>query len=683
MTMPKEILTSGIITVALVALFSFAAPAQVSHGGNPYSFLFKVSQKVDAITMAPVNNTQEIARDRDEREQALRTGRRYLPRSAKAIDVDFGLSNSGVWSDLVDGGRLWRLRIKSPGATAVNFIFDQFYLPDGATLFIYNQEHGQVIGAFTSENNKPYRRFSTMPVKGDDVTLEYFEPALQRGRGVIHLANVVHRYRDWSTARLETAGKTLGEDDYGYGQSAACEVDINCSAGSSWQTEKKAVAMTLVDATTRDCTGVLLNSSGQDWTPYFLTAFHCADDNEDDELSGSEISAAEDWLFWFGYENTTCNGTWGTLGMVSGATLRASNDTLDFLLLELSAHPDAGMVPEYAGWSRSSSAPTSVAGIHHPKNDVKKISKDDDTVTLDNWEGLGTTENHWFIDDWDTGDTEHGSSGSPLFDQNHRVIGSLTGGQQEYCHANGYDDYAYYAAFYRQWDPAGSGNSAELRHWLDPSNSNTTLNTIQGYPNPPSNLTITNPNDDGEFLHLSWTASSTSGVTYKVERCGTTSELGACYPWFSVIGTTSSTSYTDTDVMIEVPPAPGEPYQRYRVYAFKNNVASAYSNEVQMIATSLYKYLSDETPETVELSANYPNPFNPTTEIAFSIPEKTHVSLSVFNQRGQEIAKLLDRQLPAGKHSVVFNASEYPSGTYIYRLKAGSFQQTRQMVLVK
>ncbi len=102
-----------------------------------------------------------------------------------------------------------------------------------------------------------------------------------------------------------------------------------------------------------------------------------------------------------------------------------------------------------------------------------------------------------------------------------------------------------------------------------------------------------------------------------------------------------------------------------------------------MIATSLYKYLSDETPETVELSANYPNPFNPTTEIAFSIPEKTHVSLSVFNQRGQEIAKLLDRQLPAGKHSVVFNASEYPSGTYIYRLKAGSFQQTRQMVLVK
>jgi hypothetical protein len=88
-------------------------------------------------------------------------------------------------------------------------------------------------------------------------------------------------------------------------------------------------------------------------------------------------------------------------------------------------------------------------------------------------------------------------------------------------------------------------------------------------------------------------------------------------------------------------------------------------------------------PGTYELSQNYPNPFNPTTEISYSVPQKSYVSLKVFNVLGMEVATLFSGVQEAGKHVATFDASRFSSGVYFYRLESGSVSITKKMVFMK
>jgi len=88
-------------------------------------------------------------------------------------------------------------------------------------------------------------------------------------------------------------------------------------------------------------------------------------------------------------------------------------------------------------------------------------------------------------------------------------------------------------------------------------------------------------------------------------------------------------------------------------------------------------------PITYKLNQNFPNPFNPATEIQFSIAKNSNVELSVYNVMGQEVARLLDRPMNAGYHTVTFDASDLSSGVYFYKLKAGDFEKSMKMILVK
>lgn len=88
-------------------------------------------------------------------------------------------------------------------------------------------------------------------------------------------------------------------------------------------------------------------------------------------------------------------------------------------------------------------------------------------------------------------------------------------------------------------------------------------------------------------------------------------------------------------------------------------------------------------PTAFALAQNYPNPFNPTTNIEFTLPQTTDVTLEVFNLQGQKVATLVNSTMPAGSHVAQFNAENLSSGIYLYRLTAGSFMQTNKMLLVK
>ncbi len=89
------------------------------------------------------------------------------------------------------------------------------------------------------------------------------------------------------------------------------------------------------------------------------------------------------------------------------------------------------------------------------------------------------------------------------------------------------------------------------------------------------------------------------------------------------------------------------------------------------------------TPSKFELSQNYPNPFNPTTVINFRIPKKEMVTLKIYNVLGQEVATLVNEVKDAGSYHISFNASNLPSGIYLYTLKAGKFSSTKKMMLLK
>ena len=96
-----------------------------------------------------------------------------------------------------------------------------------------------------------------------------------------------------------------------------------------------------------------------------------------------------------------------------------------------------------------------------------------------------------------------------------------------------------------------------------------------------------------------------------------------------------------------------------------------------------YDAQTDQGGQSFRLDQNYPNPFNPATTISFTLPERSEVSLTVYNAIGQRIMTLVDRQKDAGSHSVTFDATELASGLYLYRIQAADFVKTRKMMLVK
>jgi hypothetical protein len=92
---------------------------------------------------------------------------------------------------------------------------------------------------------------------------------------------------------------------------------------------------------------------------------------------------------------------------------------------------------------------------------------------------------------------------------------------------------------------------------------------------------------------------------------------------------------------------------------------------------------SKSIPDQFHLASNYPNPFNPATNISFTLPRSTHVQLDVYNTTGRHVKSLVDKQVPAGQHRVNFQASDLPSGVYLYRLQTDEYTESRKMLLVK
>ena len=198
-------------------------------------------------------------------------------------------------------------------------------------------------------------------------------------------------------------------------------------------------------------------------------------------------------------------------------------------------------------------------------------------------------------------------------------------------------------------------------------------------PTAPTGFNVTG--NTGQHPVLSWTA--TSGATgYKIYRC--------------LSSTTSSTSYTDLNrtVRSSCSSTSGEQFTFYYVKAYNSsgdspasNTKSTCTSANKQDAADLVAGAQELLPSAYALEPNYPNPFNPTTEIRFALPEAANVRLVVYDALGREVARLVEGPVGTGYQHAPFDASNLPSGVYLYRMEATggkeAFSKTGQMVLVK
>ncbi len=493
-----------LFTMGLIALLLniSAAFSQPSEGGTPNSFIYKsqISNVIDARQLPSIDVNAAILED------ANRPGPAWAGRS---IPVGLNMLNSGTWTDMPDGSRIWRLKLSSSGAKAIAVCYDNFYIPEGGKLYLYNESHTQVIGAYTSKNNPASKLFSTELIQGEAVYLEYDAPRIIKTktdpnapiRGnvdgthirpdnspfandapVISISEIAYVYVDVPLLQKYDPTK-----DTGWGTSLSCEVNVNCSEGTNWQKEKRGVAEIWLKSggSWGWCSGTLVNTTNNSGIPYFLTADHCHSEG------GITATAAEMllWQFYFKYESSTCTtqASEPSYSTITSCTLKACSPIdggSDFCLLLLGTTPPQSYNPYYNGWDRTNTAATSGVGIHHPKGDVKKISTFTSTLSTSTWAdgdgNVGAANAHWggsFIsttNGW--GQTEGGSSGSPLFNSSHLQVGTLSGGTTANCTSGSSFDYG---KFYYHWDKTSGGTSTQLVSWLDPNSIGST--TVLGY----------------------------------------------------------------------------------------------------------------------------------------------------------------------------------------------------------
>jgi len=415
----------------LLLVYLSNVQSQISVPGIPESFSIKT--KASTIIPEKVLDTIDIKSLLTE-DSTYSIPNRYG--IVETITADIKLD--GV--KIADGnkGNIWQYRVTSANAISLGIQFVKYKLPPRAKVFIYDDTHHQIFGAFTEIDNNAQNQLTIAEFKGREAIIEYFEPNDAAFSGELEIGSVSQAYKDIQTVIVSRIG-------------------INCPDGAGWQDVKHAVCrMTFSEGrSSYYCTGFLVNNVRIDGTPYFQTANHCI----------STAASASTLVTYFNFENSTCaSSDAGTQFTLSGATLKATSTYSDFSLLLLNQEPPTNYLAFFSGWDNSGRNPSAGTCIHHPEGTPKCIALDYTRSPYSyggniNWDNNFTSapNTHWTVQ-FDKGNTEPGSSGSPLFDQNKRVIGQLHGGDSVI---------SYYGKFSLSWNHNNTSNQ-QLMAWLDP-----------------------------------------------------------------------------------------------------------------------------------------------------------------------------------------------------------------------
>ena len=401
-----------------LSLLAPLASAQLREPGEPASFRTRLPAVPTLVF--PVPNANALR----EASESSSGGRLEY---GVELAVGRGLEDSGRWDTIVaTGENVWRLELVSPGAISMGVVFRQFDLPPGAQVFLYHPLRRDVLGAYTESTENPNGVLAVQPLRGDRVVIEYVEPPGTRERPELVVGSLVHDY-------LDLIVRIAREDVL----RASCLVDVNCPIGSTHQDIKRAVIW--MCGAGGCCSGSILNNTAEDQTPYMMVADHCGD--------------MTNGFFVFDYERTGCaTGTSSQSKSLSGATLLASTiqGQFDAQLYRLNQTIPASYKPFFAGWSLATPTSGPLWGISHPGGQPKKIQVD--------WQPPTVLTTKWSVE-FDMGAVQPGSSGSPLFDRNERVIGTCSTG------GGGCSSFSNYGRFDKFYALRNLGTLLDPRGW--------------------------------------------------------------------------------------------------------------------------------------------------------------------------------------------------------------------------
>jgi len=380
-------------------------------------------------------------------EEVFNEKKGIAPRFAIAHPVSVSPMRSQNWEK---SGEVytWNHQVSAPNAVSLNFGFSRFHLPEGAELNIYSADRTQFIRTFTAEDNNVNNQLWTPVIMTDDAVIELTVPASAVNQVELEMTHVGQGFRTFGQSTLK---------------SGSCNIDVVCKESQGWENEVNSVAVISTGGSTF-CTGFMVNNTNNDKTPYFMTAAHC-------RITGS---TAPSLVTYWNYQTSKCGGARDgkMTDFQSGSVFLAANSRSDSTLVKLNSAPKPEWNVTFAGWDATTAIGTSAVAIHHPNVDEKSISFENDATQLNSYGGTGAApgdSTHVRIIDWDKGTTEPGSSGSPLFDSNHRVIGQLHGGGA----ACGNDLSDYYGRFHTSYK---EGNFA--KHLDSANTGKLTVDTI-------------------------------------------------------------------------------------------------------------------------------------------------------------------------------------------------------------
>jgi len=386
------------------------------------------------ITIPSISKSEIIAIEKDHNESSPGP-----LKFAQPHEVSINACNDGKWD-----GNTWVLYVESPGARSLNFGFKKLELRKGAVMKIKSTLKDSTtadieVDAKQVNDNGEYwtKVLNTDQVK---ISIEYpgkyiFGPPCD----------------DFELGFINVGFRSFTGD-----KSGSCNIDVVCPLREGWESEIKSVAG-IAFSGSLFCTGAMINNANNDGTPYFLTAYHCGIRNGN---VGSLVT------YW-NYETSVCDGTPdGSLDQYTtgGGVVLAWNSPSDMTLVRLNNRPDSDYGVTFAGWDNTPGE-YSLPGvcIHHPSGDEKRISFEYDAMQSTSYGGSSPIESgtHVKVIDWDEGTTEPGSSGSPLFNGNHHIIGQLHGGSA----ACGNDLPDWYGRFSLSWSATNMGD------YLDPQDT--------------------------------------------------------------------------------------------------------------------------------------------------------------------------------------------------------------------